>query len=190
MTPNRIRSVYSTALRRFGRDDRGVSAVEFALLLPLLLTLWLGGIEVSQAVSADRKTMLIAHTVGDLVAQSTSVTDTDMTNILSATSAVAYPFPASNLKVTVSSVAIDANQKATVVWSDTQSGTKRTGDVTTLIPLALRTASTTLIWAEASYSYTPTIGYVITGALTMNDKIFLRPRLNACVLRPPTVTAC
>jgi Flp pilus assembly protein TadG len=183
MAPDRIRSAIAVILRRFGRDDRAVSAVEFALLLPLMLTLWLGGIEVSQAVSADRKTGLVAHTVGDLVAQSTSVSNTDMTNILSATTAVAYPFPAGNLKVTVTSVTIDATGKATVAWSDTQNGTKRTGDVTALIPSALRVASTSLIWAEASYSYTPTIGYVITGTLNLSDQIFLRPRLVAAVAR-------
>jgi Flp pilus assembly protein TadG len=183
MAPDRIRSAMTVVLRRFGLDDRGVSAVEFALLLPLMLTLYLGGVEVSQAVSADRKTALVAHTVGDLVAQSSSVSNADMTNILAATTAVAYPFPASNLKVTVTSVTIDGTGKATVAWSDTQGGTKRSGDVSSLIPATLKVANTSLIWAEASYSYKPTIGYVITGTLNMKDAIFLRPRLSASVAR-------
>ena len=70
-------------MRRFVGDQDGVSAVEFALLLPLMLTLYLGGVEVSQAVSADRKTMLVAHSIGDIISQYSCVTSSDMTNIFS-----------------------------------------------------------------------------------------------------------
>lgn len=169
-------------LRRFAADQSGVSAVEFAILLPLMLTMYLGGVEVSQAVSADRKTTLVSHTVGDLVAQASNVTSADVTNVLNAGGAVAYPFSASNLQVTVSSVCIDATgTRATVAWSRTQNGTARSGVVTSSIPSALMVASTSLIWGEASYAYRPTVGWTITGTLNLSDKFFLRPRLSSSV---------
>lgn len=169
-------------LRRFARNQSGVSAVEFALLLPLMITLYLGGVEITQAVSVDRKVTLVSFTVADLTAQSTIVSSADMTNILNAASAVAAPYKAANLKVTVSSVLIDATGKATVAWSEaTANGTKRSGDVTSVIPVALRVANTSLIWGEAQYSYTPAVGHVITGTLTLNDQIYMRPRLASSV---------
>ena len=183
MTLAILRSAVATRIRRFSGDQRAVSAVEFSILLPLMITLYLGGVEVSQAVSADRKNMMVAHTIGDLVSQVSTVSNADMTNILNAGSAVAYPFPASNLTITVSSVTIDATGKATVAWSDTLNGTKRTGVVTSLIPAALRTPNTSVIWAEAYYVYRPTIGWVITGSLTLSDKVYLRPRLSSSVAR-------
>jgi Flp pilus assembly protein TadG len=182
MIRDSIRSVTPAPLRRFATDQRGVSAVEFAILLPLMLTMYLGGVEISQAVSADRKTTLVAHTVGDLTAQASNVSSTDMTNVLNAGAAVAYPFSSSNLKVTVTSVCIDAaGTKATVAWSRTLNGTARTGVVTSLIPSALMVANTSLIWGEATYSYRPTIGWTITGTLNLSDKFFLRPRLSNSV---------
>ena len=182
MTQHSIRSVMPRQLRRFAADQRGVSAVEFAILLPLMLTMYLGGVEVSQAVSADRKTTLVAHTVGDLVAQASNVSSADVTNVLNAGGAVAYPFPASNLRVTVTSVCIDQTGTiATVAWSRTQNGTARSGVVTSSIPTALMVASTSLIWGEASYAYRPTIGWTITGTLNLSDKFFLRPRLSNSV---------
>src|SRR5690348_8653424 len=104
MTRNSIRSATPASFRSFAADQRGVSAVEFAVLLPLMLTMYLGGVEISQAVSADRKTTLVAHTVGDLTAQASNVTTADMSNVLNAGAAVAYPFSSSNLQVTVTSV--------------------------------------------------------------------------------------
>lgn len=169
-------------LRRFTRNQSGVSAVEFALLLPLMITLYLGGVEITQAVSVDRKVTLVSFTVADLTAQATIVSTADMVNILSAASAVAAPYKAANLQVTVSSVLIDANGTATVAWSEaTANATKRSGDVTSVIPAALRVANTSLIWGEAKYSYTPAVGHVITGTLTLGDQIYMRPRLAASV---------
>ena len=78
-----------------------MSAVEFALLLPLMLTLYLGVVEVSQGIAADRKVTMTARTVADLVAQVSSINNTDMTNSLNAATAVMAPFPYAKLKVTV-----------------------------------------------------------------------------------------
>lgn len=175
-------------LRRFAVDQDGVSAVEFALVLPLMLTLYLGGVEVSQAVSADRKTMLAAHSVGDLVSRVSCVTSSDLTNVMNAAKEVVYPFDSGKLQVAVTRVDIDANGTATVPaaaqggFSATLNGaTPRSGDVTSYIPSALRAQAGSLIWAETAYTYTPTIGYVITGALTLKEQIYLRPRQSNAV---------
>jgi Flp pilus assembly protein TadG len=169
-------------LRGFAADQRGVSAIEFAILLPLMLTLYLGGVEVSQAVSADRKTTLVAHTVGDLTAQASNVASSDVTNIFNAATAVAYPLASSNLSVTLSSVCIDSTgTKATIGWSQTLNGTARSGTVTSLVPSALMVANSSLIWGEAHYAYKPTIGWTITGTLNLGDQFFLRPRLSCSV---------
>ena len=169
-------------LRRLVSDNKGVSAVEFAILLPLMLTMYLGGVEVSQAVSADRKTTLVSHTVGDLTAQFTNVQTADVTNFFNAGSAVATPFSSSNLTMTLTSVCINAaGTQATVGWSQTQGGTAHSGTVTSSIPTALMVANTSLIWGEATYAYRPTIGWTITGTLNLSDKFFLRPRLSNSV---------
>jgi Flp pilus assembly protein TadG len=173
----------SERLRRLTADERGVSAVEFAMLLPLMLSLYLGSVEISQGIGADRKVTLTARTVGDLVAQVSSVSDAEMTNSLNAGSAVMAPFALSHLKVTVSSVSIDANGKATVDWSDSLNGTARAKGSTVTLPAALNVPNTSLIWSEVQYAYTPTIGYVVSGTLTLKDQIYMRPRLSATVAR-------
>ena len=170
-------------LHRFIGDRRGVSAVEFAMLLPLMLTLYLGGVEISQGVSIDRKVTLTTRTIADLASQGSSINNAGMTNMLNATASVMSPYPTGPLKVTVSSVTIDANGVAKVAWSDTLNGTKRAVGSTVTLPTALNVPNTSLIWSEVSYNYTPTIGYVVTGSLNLNDQIWMRPRLSDSVQR-------
>jgi hypothetical protein len=37
------------------------------------------------------------------------------------------------------------------------------------------------VLGEASYAYTPPVGYVLTGTMSLSDKIYMRPRLSASV---------
>ena len=46
-----------------------------------------------------------------------------------------------------------------------------------IVPATLRTADTQLIMAEVYYTYTPAVGYVITGDIAMEDRMFFVPRL-------------
>jgi Flp pilus assembly protein TadG len=173
-------------VRRLADDQRGVSAVEFAMLLPLMLSLYLGSVEISQGIAADRKVTLTARTVADLVSQVSSITNAEMTNSLNASAAVMAPYASSKLKVVVSSVTIDAQGKATIAWSDTFNGTARSVGSTVTLPTALAIPNSSLIWSEVQYSYTPTIGYVVSGTLTLKDQIYMRPRLSDSVGRTAT----
>ena len=170
-------------LAQLARDERGVSAVEFAVLLPFMFLLYMGGVEVSQAVATDRKVTMVARSVADLVSRTTSVSDSDMTDTFNAGVAVVAPFPSSNLKVTLSSVSINAQGVAKVVWSSGYNTTARAAGSTVTVPAALNVANTSLIWGEVSYAYTPTIGYVLTGTMNLTDQMYMRPRLSTCVTR-------
>jgi Flp pilus assembly protein TadG len=181
MTVSQLVSMLRRRGRGFAADQRGISSVEFALLLPLMLTMFFGSVEVTDAISADRQITLVASTVADITSQYSSVAASDVSNIMAAATSVLAPFPVSSAKVTLSSVLIDANGNATVDWSTTLNGSQRSGTVTNAIPAALRIANTSVIWGEASYAYKPVIGYVLTGTLNMSSQIFMRPRLSNCV---------
>jgi Flp pilus assembly protein TadG len=180
-----VRPGLSGLAARFAEDQSGVSAVEFAMLLPLMLTLYLGTAEISQAVGIDRKVTLTARTVADLSAQVTTITNSDMANILGASTSVVTPYDSTKLKVTVSRVDIDAQGNAKVAWSDTQGGTAHSVGSSVSLPTALKIPNSSLIWGEASYTYKPPIGYVVTGTLNLSDQIYMRGRLTDQIARVP-----
>ena len=173
------------ALRRLMRERRGVSAVEFALILPVMITLFIGGSEVTQGITIKRKVTIATRTIADLVSQDVSVTDADLTAIFAATTTVLAPYSTASFKITITNVWIDADGNVSVVWSKGYNGaTERTTGSSVTLPNGLNAfPKTSLLWAEAEYKYTPTIGYVISGSIDLKDKVYLRPRLTSCVKR-------
>jgi Flp pilus assembly protein TadG len=169
-------------LRRFPRDRRGVAAVEFAFVLPLMVLLYLGCVATTMAVTTDRKLTLLARSLGDIVAQDTAITAAEMGDVWNAARAVMTPYSSALtiLSMRVSSIKIKADGKACVEWSDSpNSAFKRVAgaDVTTFVPADLRIPSSYLIVSEVEYKYDPVVGDDITGGIiTLKDKLFLRPR--------------
>lgn len=172
-------------LSRFCRDRRGVSAVEFALLAPVMITLYVGCAEISDGVGADRKVTMTAAALANLASQVGTISTSDMTNIMDATSAIIAPYSTSQLSITVSCISIDSQNRATVKWSVTRGGTARSGSIT--IPSALAVANSQLVLGEASYQYRPTVGYTVTGTLNLSDRMYMSPRITAPVYNN---TAC
>jgi Flp pilus assembly protein TadG len=81
-------------LRHFGRDKRGASAIEFALLAPLMIGLYIGCIEISEGIAAYRKVTLTAGALANLTAQVTTISTADKDNILAAATAIMSPYTA------------------------------------------------------------------------------------------------
>jgi len=174
-------------ISRIARDQRGVSAVEFALLAPVMIGLYFGAVEISDGVAADRKVSLIAAALANLTAQVATISTSDMTNILDASSAIVSPYSASKLTMTVTCISIDANKVATAKWSVTRGGAANSGTMS--IPSALAVPGQ-LILAQTTYAYTPIVGYTITGTLTLSDKMYMAPRISAPTYNDGTDHKC
>lgn len=171
----------SALLSRFRRDCRGVAAVEFAVLVPVMLVLFFGTIELSNAVAVDRKVTLTARTLSDLVSQGTSVSTTDIGNFFTAGNAIMTPYPTAPMTMRISAVNIDNNGIATIAWSKGSNIAARAVNSTVTVPDGLKIKGTQLIWSEVSYTYTSIVPYVITGGVTLQEQCYTRPRQSSDV---------
>jgi len=174
---------FHRAVALFAAERRGVAALEFALLLPMMMTLFLGSVEVSTGVAIHRKVTLAARTIADLSSQFTAIDNADMTNILNASTAIVFPYAAGNLAAVVSELAVDAQGNATVVWSNTLNGTAREVGSAVTVPPNLAVPSSYLLLGETSYNYKPSYGYVVTGTMSLSDQIYMHPRQSNSVTR-------
>ena len=166
----------------FARDRRGVSAVEFALILPVMLLLFFGGMEIEQGVSLDRMVVLTASTVTNLVAQYTTISQrSQMPDILNASVQVLAPNSSANATVVVSAIAIDNNGRATVTWSQTLNGTARPVGQVVSVPAALDTPNTTIIFGETTYAYTPMFDFIHAGTIRLYSCDYMFPRASTTI---------
>jgi Flp pilus assembly protein TadG len=168
---------------RFLQDRYGMAAVEFAMILPLMLTMFIGSVELAQGLSTDRKIGLVVRAAADLTSQSTSINNAEMTNILNAASSIMYPFATGPLKLKVTAVNISATGQATVAWGDALNDTKRATGSSVTLPAGISVPNTQVIWGEIDYSYNPTFGYVLFNNIPLNEQNFVRPRQSATVTR-------
>lgn len=195
------------SVRRLIHNDTGIAAVEFAILLPFMIFLYVGATELVQAMITSRKASVIARSMADLVAQqpaNTDLTAAQLNDIITGAKAIMAPYSISSLKMTVSSIEFSAKTapatgyNAKTKWSvTTNGGTLRpcttltsspdgvNGGITT-IPEGLYSAGS-LIVADVAYAYTPTFGGGVLAWTTQSSSVqmarsmFMRPRLQDAI---------
>ncbi|MGJ5179059.1 TadE/TadG family type IV pilus assembly protein [Bradyrhizobium oligotrophicum] len=177
----------SPRVRNLRTNTDAVAATEFAIVLPFMLTLYLGGVELGNGLAIGVKVSETSHSVADMVSQNTQITATQMLGILQASTAIMAPYAVKDDKgnslmtVTVSEISTDKDGNATVQWSEsTVAASKRKkGDKMTLSAFTTTSptnANISLILGEVSYNYRPNLGSGVTGPVTISDSYYLFPR--------------
>ena len=163
---------------RVFRDDRsGFSAIEFALLLPVMLTIYFGVVELVQGVMADWQVAQVSSTVTNIVTQYTTISaSTQMPDVLQASAQIMAPYPSAKGGIVVSCIAIDSSGNATVSWSQALNATPRTAGQTLSLPAGLAVPSTSLILGEAAYAFSPIIDFLGLGPFNLASSVYMSPR--------------
>jgi Flp pilus assembly protein TadG len=175
-------------LTGFWRDRSGVSAVEFALIAPVLVIFYCGLAELTQAMMAQRRMSNIASSIGDLVAQSAQLTNARKTDIFTIGATIMAPFPTTTLRMCLVSITSDATGKDTVDWAEpynSHANCPIKGAVLAngVIPAGVLPPSQSVVMAKASYGYTSPIKFILPSTINFYRTYYLRPRKSETVMR-------
>jgi Flp pilus assembly protein TadG len=165
-----------TDLKKIAGAQGGMAAAEFALILPVLLALVFGSIEVTNALICKTDVSNVAGTGADLVAQETQIGQTDINNVLSAPGALVYPYPTTSAKIVITSVIDDGHGGGKVDWSQAYNAIPRSKGTSVTVPTGLITTGGSVIMSEVTYTYTPTSIWMVKYPITMSNRFYSHPR--------------
>jgi Flp pilus assembly protein TadG len=169
--------------RNILRDEGGTAVVEFAFLLPIMLMLFIGVVEVTNVLRLDRKVVAAAQATADLVTQRREVSDAQLNDILRAAELILEPFPASALSIGIAGVQFDAEDgDPEVDWTKSWNGGS-VPDATTLAE-GLGGPGEGVVVVQVTYSYTPMFFDFVMSAADVEETAVLRPRRSSVVEGP------
>lgn len=195
--PTHLFRTAAAKLATLRANNTGIAAVEFALILPLMMITYLSVAEVSLVLSADTKIISVARASSDLTAQLSTIADADINSVFDTAGPLMSPFAANTVKIAISSVLFFTNPGGSTLdpipmvdWSVTKNGaSKRLCPPLTVVdnntpasPTVVARGETangkTIIIADVSYAYTPMFGARVVpgGAITLKQTTFMRPR--------------
>lgn len=171
---------------RFKREVAGVAAIEFAIIAPIMILMFFATLEVSTAVAVNRKLARVSSTLGDLITQSQTLTEDNVTDIMRAAAYVMQPYDHS-LEIIITQISIE-DGAATVDWSrSSPTGVQHTAGETYTVPTKILNDDTYLVAAKVRASHSPLFAFTTveehnklkfsTTAIDMEEEIFLRPRI-------------
>ena len=192
-------------IRRFIDSNRAVAALEFAMIMPVLLLLFLGSFDAGNAIVAYAKVRAATYSLASITNQYGDgtnpnyppISSTIMTAITGATTAILAPFSSSSATAIISQIKATSATAAVVSWSYAVNGTALTpGNPYTALPanFAANTCNGTYpcyaIFAQVSYPFSPLFGAFLTGPITLSDSLYTTPRVSVCVQYNSTPSSC
>lgn len=198
---NQAKTSLGTAWRtllRFSTEIRGVAAIEFAFIAPLMLAFYFLTMELSQGIDTSKKVGRVASLVGDLVTQSPFMTRDELDAIMKIGEAVLQPYNRTRPEITITAIQITEEDapKAVVVWSrqfakGSYKRAEQPGSQTS-VPETLKSPGAFLIRAQTDLDYTPVIIWTETGKraaglmaafdkIAMGEHYYLRPRVGRTI---------
>jgi len=167
------------------RAESGAAAVEFALVLPIMLMVYVGTLEASTLIMMDRKVQSVAGAVGDLVARADEeISAGQMQDYFRAASGIMTPYPSDNVLQVVTAVNVASDGTTEVVWTRQYLNGAYSGSTPHTVgdefPLPQEMIDISrdrmVIAAEASFTYRPLLGIVFDTPINLYRSSFFLPR--------------
>lgn len=166
--------------RPFSRDRSGTATVEFALLLPILLTMLTAMVEYSHLLMCERKVLAAAQAAVDLVTQAEVMTEADLDTVWTAAQWVTFPYPADTLQMTIANIEFDTdgNPQLYVPLVTYNGGTINDPES---LAAGLGAPLDGLVIVRMDYEYQPVLGGLVTGIVPIDKTTMARPRRSRLV---------
>jgi Flp pilus assembly protein TadG len=202
-------------IRAWATDVRGVSAVEFSLVAPFLIVIFMGLSDLATATIAQLHVNHAAEGTADALASEQSLQTSDMVNMITAAGYFMTPFSSAPLSVRITNIYYDgvpSHAYGLVYWSCAYNGASSTTTYAPYtykqqfgyVPGMAQQSATAIYWVlwtgnsasigtsvivvETSYSFTSPSNYIIKNTPVMTSAYVTVPRVANYVGFPYSAT--
>ncbi len=176
-------------MRRFARrlidDRRGVAAIEFAFVAPVLVLIFAGVVEVCEALSAQRRVNQIAATTADLIAQSETLSTSSASDIFAADTVIVSPYDSSALSVLACAVYTNTAGAQVVRWCKAYNDTALSAGAPSpaAIDTAVMRSDEDMVVVRVRYTFSSpfTSLLAIRSTYSLSRVYFERPRVSSTI---------
>lgn len=174
-------------LSRFGKDRSGMGAVEFAMIAPLLLMLYITAFEVTIGLSVAKRATRSAGAIADLTTQADTVDLATLNTMKDVASAIFAPYSTDEMTLQITGIDIDTAGKATVRWSWAGDGSAPyLKKAAFSLPANIATPSSFLVHARVSVPhqllmFMPGLMPASMQNITITREYYFRQRINEAV---------
>lgn len=175
------------AFRRFVRENKGVAALEFAIIAPLLMVpLLLGSVDLIDVMGANKRAQNATASLADVVARDTEISNAELAGLWRGLDILMYPNDPGTMEIRVTSISIINASTARVVWSEGHGGmTARTTGSNVTLDSRMMQVGTSIIMVEGVYKYDAPLGFLFQNEISMRHDAYRRSRLVDPIPRVP-----
>ena len=183
-------------LQAYKRSKEGIAAIEFAIVAPIMIVMYIGLAELSIAIAEDRRVSHAANVAGDLTTQLSSVSSGNMSDIMNAVLLV-LDLPASEypkVRMEINSYSKDASGALITDGTAVLNGPFGSAYNASAIDSRILNDTSGVVVARVSYDYTirlmnfsstnDSVGEINRGVnnITLEETFLLKPRQSARVV--------
>jgi Flp pilus assembly protein TadG len=165
------------SLSRFGRARGGLAALEFALLVPMMVFLLFASVELLDALDVNQRAQNATASIADVAARDTEISNAEIAGMWSALDVLLFPGGGGEMEIRLSSVRIVDATTAVVVWSEGNGMAPRSANSPITLPAAMMTPGTSVMIAESSFPYDAPLGFLFSGPVNLTHIAYRRSRL-------------
>lgn len=172
--------VKTTKHNTYGADESGVSAVEMAILFPILLSMLMAVYDLGQGVVINQKTVAASQIIADLVTRNEVVDTTMINDIVNAGELAFEPYNATNFGYDIASIEFDADNDPVILWRVTENMDPADAAINSTAGLGAEGEGVVVV--SVNYTYTPLFSDFVVDTFNMNERAFLRGRKSETVI--------
>lgn len=193
----RYKSLRAKLVRWVG-NEKGVAAIEFAFIAPVLLSIYFVTMEVAQAVESNKKVGRAASMIADLITQQDKMKKAELDAIMEIGNSILQPYNRTVPEFVITAIEItdEDSPKVKVAWSRKMKNGNASVDAApgtiTTVPEKLKIRDSFLVRVETKLDYRPMITYTtdekktlgLLGAfdnINMSETYHLRPRQSSTI---------